>query len=76
MAFLAEREGITTDEAYRLTTAHTPLRRPAEPEEIASVCAFLASGDASMVTGQALAVDGGGSAVDLATAAFDPPARG
>ena len=75
MAFLAEREGITPDEAYRLTTAHTPLRRPAEPAEIASVCAFLASGDASMVTGQALAVDGGGSAVDLATAAFDPPAR-
>jgi meso-butanediol dehydrogenase / (S,S)-butanediol dehydrogenase / diacetyl reductase len=74
MDFLAEREGVTLDEAYQLATAHTPLRRAAEPEEIASVCAFLASGDASMVTGHALVVDGGGSAVDLATAAFDAPA--
>ncbi len=76
IVFLAKRENITLEEAYLLTTAHTPLRRPAEPEEIASVCAFLASADASMVSGQAIAVDGGGSAVDLPTAVFDPPITG
>ena len=39
--------------------AHTPLRRVAQPAEIASVVAFLASDDASYVTGQTLYVNGG-----------------
>lgn len=74
MAYLAQREGITLEEAYRLAASHIPLRRVAEPEEIASVCAFLASPDASMVTGHILVADGGGAAVDPATIVFDPPA--
>lgn len=36
-----------------------PLRRAAQPEELASVAVFLASADASYVNGQAIAVDGG-----------------
>jgi NAD(P)-dependent dehydrogenase (short-subunit alcohol dehydrogenase family) len=36
-----------------------PLRRGAQPEELAKAAAFLASDDASYVNGQALAVDGG-----------------
>jgi NAD(P)-dependent dehydrogenase (short-subunit alcohol dehydrogenase family) len=39
--------------------ARTPMRRFAEPEEIAGVIAFLFSSDASYVTGHALLVDGG-----------------
>jgi 3-oxoacyl-[acyl-carrier protein] reductase len=36
-----------------------PMRRLAQPEEIASVYAFLASDDASSVNGAVLSVDGG-----------------
>ena len=36
-----------------------PLGRGAQPEEIASVIAFLASDDASYVTGVTIPVDGG-----------------
>ncbi|MBX9858216.1 MAG: SDR family oxidoreductase [Sphingomonas sp.] len=36
-----------------------PLKRAAQPEELAKVALFLASDDASYVNGQALAVDGG-----------------
>ena len=37
----------------------TPLRRLAEPEEIASAVLFLASPGASMITGHTLVIDGG-----------------
>jgi 3alpha(or 20beta)-hydroxysteroid dehydrogenase len=37
----------------------TPLRRRAEPDEISSAVAFLASDDAVYITGAELAVDGG-----------------
>jgi NAD(P)-dependent dehydrogenase (short-subunit alcohol dehydrogenase family) len=40
-------------------SARIPLGRPARPEEIAAVVAFLASDDAAYVTGALWAVDGG-----------------
>ncbi|SFD88862.1 SDR family NAD(P)-dependent oxidoreductase [Roseivivax sediminis] len=43
-------------------TGRIPLGRAAEPEEVASVIAFLASDDARFVNGVNLAVDGGLSA--------------
>jgi NAD(P)-dependent dehydrogenase (short-subunit alcohol dehydrogenase family) len=46
-------------EAERAMIAPHPLRRIAEPGEIASVAAFLLSDEASFVTGQSIAVDGG-----------------
>jgi NAD(P)-dependent dehydrogenase (short-subunit alcohol dehydrogenase family) len=49
------REAGKTDRIGRLN----PLRRGAQPEELAKVAVFLASDDASYVNGQAIAVDGG-----------------
>lgn len=40
----------------------TPMKRLAQPEEIASAIAFLASSDASFMTGSELVVDGGWTA--------------
>lgn len=44
---------------------YIPLQRAADPSEIASIVAFLASDDASYVTGQTLTADGGASAVTM-----------
>jgi 3-oxoacyl-[acyl-carrier protein] reductase len=53
-------ETIRTDEKFAPTMlARIPLRRWAEPGEIAGAFVFLASNAASYITGQVLPVDGG-----------------
>ncbi len=67
---LGEAIGTDREGAYAAAVQHVPAGRPAEPEEIASTVAFLASGDATFVTGAVLTVDGGSSVVDVGTTAF------
>ena len=62
--------GITLDQAYEHVTADAPLRRPASAEEIASVCRFLISPEASIVTGAVIVADGGSTIVDVGTLAL------
>jgi meso-butanediol dehydrogenase / (S,S)-butanediol dehydrogenase / diacetyl reductase len=68
-ALMAER-GISLDVAYRILTQHTPLRRPATAEEIATCILFLASDESSIVSGTTLVADLGGLAVDIAEIEF------
>jgi meso-butanediol dehydrogenase / (S,S)-butanediol dehydrogenase / diacetyl reductase len=67
---LMQSRGISLDAAYSLVTSDIPLRRAATADEIASVCRFLASDEASIITGAAIVADGGSTVVDVPTLAF------
>jgi NAD(P)-dependent dehydrogenase (short-subunit alcohol dehydrogenase family) len=56
---LARTAVLGSPEARHTILSRTPLGRCGEPEEVASVAAFLASDDASYMTGQTMFVDGG-----------------
>ena len=60
---LADQQGGDRDEVLAKVGAGRPLGRLAEPEEIASVIAFLASERSSYVTGAAWSADGGTVAI-------------
>jgi len=49
----------SNSEAKRRVLSRTPMGRIGEPEEIASIAAFLASADSTYVTGQTIYADGG-----------------
>lgn len=58
----AAAQGVTETDLIRDWKDSIPLRRFADPHEIATVVAFLASADGSYVTGVNLPVDGGRTA--------------
>lgn len=68
---LMEHFGEDLDAAYARVTADVPLRRPASAEEVASVCRFLISDEASIITGASIVTDGGSSIVDVPTLVYD-----
>ena len=61
---LARNAVMGSPEARHTILSRTPLGRCGEPEEIASIAAFLASDDASYMTGQTLYADGGRMALN------------
>jgi NAD(P)-dependent dehydrogenase (short-subunit alcohol dehydrogenase family) len=56
---VVEKTGRTPEEARAAVLGHNPMGRPATPEEVASLCLYLASPGAAGITGAALPVDGG-----------------
>jgi NAD(P)-dependent dehydrogenase (short-subunit alcohol dehydrogenase family) len=55
----AREEGVTVEEMERRRNAGIPLGRPNDPEDVAALAVFLASGGARNITGQSFNVDGG-----------------
>ena len=55
----AERVGVEFEEFQEYAAEQIPLRRVGQPEDIASVIAFLSSDDSSFVSGQVIYVRGG-----------------
>jgi len=53
------KQVMNNETARHKIMSRTPIGRPGEPSEIASVAAFLASDDASYITGETIYVDGG-----------------
>jgi meso-butanediol dehydrogenase/(S,S)-butanediol dehydrogenase/diacetyl reductase len=70
---VAHVHGVSVDEARHILVGHNPIRRLADPDEIAKCVEFLATDDSSFVTGTVLIADGGQSIVDLGTLPLVPP---
>lgn len=57
---VAEREGLTLDEARAKRAATLPVGRYGTKEEFGAACAFLCSQHAGFIVGQNILLDGGG----------------
>lgn len=58
MTELAKQAVLSSEDARRTILSRTPIGRCGEPEEVASIAAFLASEDASYMSGQTIYADG------------------
>ena len=64
----ASMVGTNVEDIFARFMKDVPLPRVALPDEMAGICAFLASDDSSFLTAAAIPVDGGAAVVDVSGA--------
>jgi meso-butanediol dehydrogenase / (S,S)-butanediol dehydrogenase / diacetyl reductase len=67
---IAAKLNTDIEGGYKYFTKDVPLRRAAQPSEIAGLCSYLASDDSAFMTGSEVVIDGGAAIVDLQGAAL------
>ena len=68
---LAEACDLEIEDVLGTFTCGIPLRRVSNPHEMAGLCSFLASDDASFITAAVIPVDGGAGVVDVSGVAIN-----
>jgi NAD(P)-dependent dehydrogenase (short-subunit alcohol dehydrogenase family) len=71
MTPFADACGLPVEEVFRTFSQDIPMQRVSSPSEMAGLCSFLASDDASFLTAAVIPVDGGAVAVDVSGAAIN-----
>jgi NAD(P)-dependent dehydrogenase (short-subunit alcohol dehydrogenase family) len=75
MEAFAKMVGTNVEDIFARFMKDVPLPRVALPDEMAGICAFLASDDSSFLTAAAIPVDGGAAVVDVSGAVISGIAR-
>ena len=75
MAEFAQMLGTNVEDIFARFMKDVPMNRVARPEEMAGICAFLASDDSSFLTGTVIPVDGGAAVVDVSGAVISDIVR-
>lgn len=71
MTEFAEACDLPVDHIFRTFSQDIPMKRISDPSEMAGLCSFLASDDASFLTAAVIPVDGGAVVVDVSGAAIN-----
>lgn len=75
MQAFAKMIGTNVEDIFSRFMKDVPLSRVASPDEMAGICAFLASDDASFLSGAVIPVDGGAAVVDVSGAVISSIVR-
>ncbi len=75
MEAFAKMVGTNVEDIFARFMKDVPLSRVAQPDEMAGICAFLASDDSSFLSGAAIPVDGGAAIVDVSGAVISSIVR-
>jgi meso-butanediol dehydrogenase/(S,S)-butanediol dehydrogenase/diacetyl reductase len=68
MEAFAKMVGTNVEDIFSRFMKDVPLPRVALPDEMAGICAFLASDDSSFLSGTVIPIDGGAAVVDVSGA--------